>query len=239
MEEDRSGLTTDVVLTGFMSAPRIAPWGHAFLYSAEYDVSAYDDGAFQRLGAEIPDAFARAVPKRLAEYLAGRVLARAAIRSETGRDIFVPMGTDRAPIWPADLAGSISHSEGRALCLVRSELGALVGVDVERIASAGALDAIRSIAVSEDEEVLLVGTMSEAEGLTATFSAKEAIFKALFPQVRRFFDFKAARLCEPVGREEMQFRLTETLTPSLPVGHPIAVRYRFDGTFVETAVLSD
>nr|WP_259674725.1 4'-phosphopantetheinyl transferase superfamily protein [Pseudomonas fluorescens] len=55
--------------------------------------------------------------------------------------------------------------------------------------------------------------------LTLAFSAKESLFKAVFPQVGRYFDFDAARLVEvhwPSGR--LVLRVTQDLSTSIRAG---------------------
>jgi 4'-phosphopantetheinyl transferase EntD len=76
-----------------------------------------------------------ACPERVAEFLAGRAAAQAAIaqldRPRTA-ETTLPIGPNRAPRWPADVAGSITHCAGLALAVasLRNALTA-VGVDAE------------------------------------------------------------------------------------------------------------
>ena len=55
------------------------------------------------------------------------------------------------------------------------------------------------------------------ELLTLTFSAKESLFKALYPQVRCYFDFLDARMVAvDMQRQTFVLALLKTLTPNCP-----------------------
>ena len=74
----------------------------------ELDPRAVNEG----LLPEERGAVAKAVPKRVAQFTAGRVCARRAL-AQLGNTEPVPilMGEDRAPQWPAGYVGSISHTD--------------------------------------------------------------------------------------------------------------------------------
>lgn len=124
----------------------------------------------------------QAIAKRRAEYVAGRVLACAALArlGIAAQDIAVT--SNRAPLWPPAAVGSISHSLGQVAVAValRADYGSL-GLDIEAI---GGL-----------QNVPLDGLFSGAEqrrfcalDLTLIFSAKEALYKLLNPLVARYID---------------------------------------------------
>src|SRR5690606_13013148 len=58
----------------------------------------------------LPAEIAAARPRRRAEYAAGRIAARAALRRLTGQAALIGMGPDRLPLWPKGTIGSISHN---------------------------------------------------------------------------------------------------------------------------------
>lgn len=77
-------------------------------------------------------AVERAVPARVAEYHAGRAAARAAMVTLGLPPRPIPMGPDRAPIWPSGLTGSISHTARSCVAAVgMSDDWAGIGVDLE------------------------------------------------------------------------------------------------------------
>ena len=50
--------------------------------------------------------------------MAGRLCARAALQQLDGLDCVPAIGEDRAPVWPAHISGSITHSTGHAAAIV-------------------------------------------------------------------------------------------------------------------------
>ncbi|MCB1389358.1 MAG: 4'-phosphopantetheinyl transferase superfamily protein [Rhodobacteraceae bacterium] len=112
---------------------------------------------------------------RQAEFSAGRAAARLAL----GRDVAIPMGEDRAPVWPAEVAGSISHAGGWALAVVGS---GLIGADLEM--DEALPDEVRETVLRPEEQ--------DVDGRTARliFSAKECAYKAQFPVTRALFGFE-------------------------------------------------
>jgi len=74
----------------------------------------------------------KAVPKRMQEFIAGRLCARRAL-SEIGIEGFPLLkGKGRAPIWPLGIVGSISHCQGYCGVAVaqKTDIESL-GLDVE------------------------------------------------------------------------------------------------------------
>lgn len=129
---------------------------------------------------------ARAVPARQAEFAGGRAAARLAQLRLHGMAAPVPMGPDRAPVWPEGLAGSITHAEGLCLAAV-ARSGVLLGLDLEP-----------DLPLPEEirGEVLSGGEAGGLDGLQArcVFSAKESVFKALYSRVGHVFGFDAVRV---------------------------------------------
>ena len=91
---------------------------------------------FARSAIEMPASIQRSVAKRQAEFLAGRLCARAALLHLDGTCATPAIGEDRAPVWPAHIAGAITHSNGRAGAVValKSEWQGL-GIDLENLLS--------------------------------------------------------------------------------------------------------
>ena len=102
----------------------------------------------------------------------------------------VPSDDRGAPVLPPGVAGSITHKERVAAALVAFESSARVGVDVE-------MDLVRSYDIGsrvlrdvERDELAPLDEAARAREVLLRFSAKEAIYKALDPFVRRYVDFK-------------------------------------------------
>lgn len=126
-------------------------------------------------------------PKRLAEFTAGRAAARAAMRALGAAPQAVPVGPDRAPLWPLGLTGSITHCEGACLAVVaETRRWAGLGLDVEPLAPLA----------PDLWPTLLAAGEEVADGLAALalFVAKEAAYKAQYALSRQLFDFQTLRL---------------------------------------------
>ena len=91
------------------------------LLSTHFDPSQLLGNDFQRSAIEPPPSIQRSVAKRQAEFLAGRICARAALQQLQGSGVVPPIGEDRAPVWPAHICGSITHSTGRAAAIVANK----------------------------------------------------------------------------------------------------------------------
>lgn len=172
-----------------------------------------------------------AVPRRLAEFHAGRAAARAAMVALGFPPRPIPMGPDRAPIWPEGLTGSISHSESACVAAVglRGDWVS-VGVDLEE---ATPLDPLLVAEVCTKAEQVWLGKQLPSErGLMAKliFSAKEAVYKAQYPLSGELFGFDALEL--RIDRELCTF---EAVFQS-PQG-PIAAGAILTGSYAHAAGL--
>jgi enterobactin synthetase component D len=145
-------------------------------------VVAFDERA-PAAGVALPPEIARAVPRRRAEFIAGRTCARAALAAAGGDPAHdLPIGPLRAPQWPAGFVGSITHAAGFAAAAVApSSRSRGLGIDLERTLSPTDVERLAATLAHPGELALA--------SLTALFAAKEALFKALAPHVGRYFDF--------------------------------------------------
>ena len=170
---------------------------------------------FARSAIEMPASIQRSVAKRQAEFLAGRLCARAALLHLDGTCATPAIGEDRAPVWPAHIAGAITHSNGRAGAVValKSEWRGL-GIDLENLLSDERARRLvkeiltpaeqRRMAEGCDEDVALV--------VTLTFSIKESLFKALFPLVGQRFYFEHAEVLSWSKDGHVRLRLLTDLS---------------------------
>ena len=146
---------------------------------------------------EMPASIQRSVAKRQTEFLAGRLCARAAVLQLDGTLATPGIGEDRAPVWPDHIAGTITHSNGRAAALValKSEWQGL-GIDLENLLSDERARRLAKEILTPDELQRMAAGCAEDLALlvTLTFSLKESLFKALFPLVQKRFYFEHAEL---------------------------------------------
>lgn len=204
--------------------------GHGILL--RFDATLFHADLFAANGIAMPDSIARSAVKRQADFFHGRLAAKLALRTlGIEGDAPIGIGDTREPLWPSAIVGSISHTQGVAGALVAPS-GAIrgIGLDIEHIVTTDAVPALRGPVVDANEQAVLDSLFADDPllGLTIAFSAKESLYKALFPQVGRFFDFDAA-LIEYVdsAARTVWLVLKSTLAPGLPGGTRLQVRYDF------------
>lgn len=153
---------------------------------------------------------AHAAPKRQAEHLAGRLAAAHALQ-EHGISAVPAIGGSGEPLWPAGIAGSITHTSGCALAVVIKSARQPVGIDCETILPAEEAEEIHAGIVSPEEASRLRdNALPFTVALTLTFSAKESLFKALFPWVNAMMGFDSARVIA-LDAEHLTLALTRPL----------------------------
>ena len=189
--------------------------------------------------AEAEDV-ARAVPKRVAEFAAGRACARAALAEFGVREFALRAAHDRQPLWPEGFIGSITHTAGFCAAAVAPRAGMLaIGLDTE-IVGAPTPDIWPTI--SRREELTWVHSLHAGERPAATtllFAAKEAFYKCQYPLVGEWLDFHDLRI-EAGGWGESIGTFAVSATRSIRfagrVAMPIVGRYLFHEQFVSAAV---
>jgi enterobactin synthetase component D len=192
-------------------------------------------------GIALPASLARAVPKRRVEYCAGRLCAREALRACAPElaDAPIASGAHGEPLWPAGVVGTITHTHEFASAAVASTRHArALGLDAERLThlSADVLDYI-ALPAEVPAAALAAGMQPDAVA-SIVFSAKEALFKCLYPEVGRYFDFRDA-LIESLDAALGTFsaRLLVELTPQLTQGMRFAGRFSLAEGRVYTAIV--
>jgi 4'-phosphopantetheinyl transferase EntD len=179
----------------------------------------------------------RAVAKRRAEFLAGRWAARTAL-SALGFDATPARREDGTPSWPAQVVGSITHGAERAQCAVASsERLRSIGIDAERLMAEGASAELRARICSSAERAVLAASIAAPEHhlVTFAFSAKESLYKCLYPLMGRFMDFGAARVVAAEAQVD-GVRVVGELTLELSVDWSVELRQglRLPARFVAT-----
>lgn len=213
-----------------------------FHFSCWFDSAAYDSERAGQFGLVLPERLAKAVPKRKIEFLAGRYCVQLALR-RMGRDAgqAIDIGEKRAPLWPEDLTGSITHSKGFASAAVGStELVRGIGIDSERLVAENTANSVASHILTETESYGANRSLvnSARQYLTLIFSAKESIFKCLYPRVQQYFDFQDAEiLLDADNPGSFSFRLRKQLTVEFHEGYCGHGQYVIEGDFVHTAVV--
>jgi len=171
------------------------------LVSCEFDSGSYDPALYTELGIDRPESIERAVAKRQAEFLAGRYAAALALQHlgpVRNHDVQVGIGAQRNPLWPSGVVGSISHVGSVAVCAVSRRTDKhYLGIDIEVLMSSKVCREVATIVANRRErELLSAQGLSDRVALTLIFSAKESLFKALYPSVRDYFGFEVAEAAE-------------------------------------------
>jgi enterobactin synthetase component D len=198
-----------------------------------------DEGRFASI--ELPAQLERAVPKRRLEFLAGRSCAREALGRLLHRPFEEPIavGADRAPVWPAGIVGAITHADGFAAAAVaRATDTRGLGLDSEPIVTGEALAAVTEQAVVPGElDALGSSGLDEATLLTLLFSAKESLFKCLYPVVGRYFDFLDATIVDVSTREQSFTAELRVPLGGLAAGTRLTGRFVLADDLVHTGIL--
>lgn len=134
--------------------------------------------------------------KRKTDHLAGRIAAAHALSALNDRTI-PSIGASGEPVWPANISGSITHSGTLAMAFATRDQHALIGIDCEAILAESEAHEIKDGVIDTEEEAVLSRSgYPFALALTLAFSAKESLFKALFPQVQEYMGFDCARVTQ-------------------------------------------
>ncbi|WP_310618532.1 4'-phosphopantetheinyl transferase family protein [Flexibacterium corallicola] len=156
----------------------------------------------------IPPNLQRAVAKRRNEYLAGRLCAAHALNALVGKTPHVGTGEKREPLWPAGIIGSITHAGDAANAVVAHATSFDgVGIDREVLVERGRAASLLPQIGTAQEMALLSSELDFASAFTLMFSAKEALYKAVFPTVKRFIGFEEAR-CMGIGQGTLKLAFT-------------------------------
>jgi 4'-phosphopantetheinyl transferase EntD len=170
---------------------------------------------FSEFNINFPPSIERSVTRRRAEFLAGRIAAKRALALLGVGDFHVGVGTHRNPIWPVGILGSITHNSHTAVCAVaRMKSVSALGIDLEHQVSLGTANNIKQSIIDRTEEAVLRKIPIPFEtAFTLAFSAKESLFKAIYPDVGRYFDFDSAKICQvDVNRNRFLISLRHNLS---------------------------
>ncbi len=217
----------------------ISNLANACCYRCEFDEAHYGDALFTHHQIEYVSSLEHAVIKRKAEFLAGRYAAQQAIKKLGIEKTTVRVGQHRNPIWPAGLVGSITHTSTQAICAVAKNTDyQSIGIDLaDPISLTTANDIKDHIIQQQEAEAFSKLPLTFEQSLTLAFSAKESLFKALYPQVEAYFEFHAAE----IGEIEMKsrtflIRLTQDLTNSLAKGTTFKGSFKMQSDRVFTSI---
>lgn len=177
-----------------------------------------------------------AVLKRQCEYLAGRFCANEGLKQlehKLAIEIVnkeVATGKNREPLWPQGVLGAISHSSRFAMAVLAQDKGRYlgIGIDIEEEMTEDLARDVSGQIMTEKEKRLnhKPDDFDNKSFVTLIFSAKESIFKALYPSVGEYFGFEACELInfDPIEKN-LKFRLVSSLNHVWKAGKELNVRY--------------
>ena len=188
--------------------------------------------------AVLPPAWIeRARNNRASEYLAGRYCAQQALLALTQRNMQVGANSDRSPIWPAGIVGSITHGNNFAAAIVayKKHYRAL-GLDCEEKIKRRVGNRFESLILSDAELTRIeCSNMDRQQLITIIFSAKESIYKALYPITNKFMEFRDCQFLE-IDRHNANFEVTSGDLLNQRSGRRIAVRYAIQDRMIMTSI---
>lgn len=216
------------------------PYG-AFQWTMSFHIDQLQVNQFLEEGLELPSNLQYAIKKRQIEFLCGRLCAKSCMESlGYPHPPRIPAGEDRAPLWPPELVGSISHTDRLATAVVgAAAVIESVGIDIERVIEDATPQMIKHICCDTDEldELQEIQKISREEALTLIFSGKESLYKAVYPKLQRFYGFQAARV-RAFGSQRLKIMLVTDLSDAFEQGTSWDLQCRMPSTdLIETMVL--
>ncbi len=190
----------------------------------------------QSLRPQFDRLMTRWVPKRQHEFLAGRWCVQQCY-AHLGIAANLPgINRDRSPAWPDGVRGSISHCDTLALAVVARDTDvSLVGVDVESIAAMAQADRALDSSIAHQAEIIRLKNFGcdHEQAMTLLFSAKESLYKALYPKVGRYFDYLDAEV-DAMESDVLVLRLRIKLADAFPAGRLFRLQYQINDHHVLT-----
>lgn len=187
------------------------------IFHCEFRREYYSDQLFNQLEIPFSSSLINAVVKRRAEFLAGRYCAVKSLQKLNIYNVSIETGIHRNPLWPANIKGSISHSDNCAVAITTDQRNILgVGIDIENIVALDTLEAIQHQILSNTEIELISHIHHKKElAFSLAFSLKESFFKAAYPTIKEYFDFDAVTITDINWNDKtILFSINKTLHPT-------------------------
>jgi len=189
-------------------------------------------------GLFLPESIKGACLTRCCDFLMGRLCALRAL-TDAGYNVKGSLAQldDGQVDWPFKTRGSISHSHGIAIAVVANKSDVrYLGVDLEEIVEVANAKEMANLIAHDDEFTCLIGLgINFSIKFSLLFSAKEAIYKALYPHLRCFINFDEVTLVETNSNNILIFKLSAALQRRLGFTQ-IRVDYFILNTYVLTLV---
>ncbi|RZQ51489.1 phosphopantetheinyl transferase [Pseudoalteromonas phenolica] len=208
------------------------------LVMLEFDAESFVPQSFEQFKQPLPERIKKAVHKRQAEYLAGRICATQALTALNFDNPIIHTADDRVPIWPSGTFGSITHTKGIAAAIAGIKHGTTgVGIDVEKLMKDSQETKLQTHILRNDEKAQFHELGKQVtHPLSVIFSAKESIYKALYPFVKKYFGFDKARLIA-FNETVLTFKIMHDLSKQVQTGLEVNVHYQLINDLIFTQCL--
>jgi 4'-phosphopantetheinyl transferase EntD len=179
------------------------------------------------LHPEESHAVRQVAPRRLKDYAAGRECARLALRQLGVEGFALLPGASRRPLWPAGVAGSITHTRGCCIAAVaRTREVRSLGVDAE-VVEAVHEELWPRICCREELAWLERQEPGQRPLLAALlFAAKESFYKCQHALTDEWLGFEDVRV-EVTADGELRVLPQRPILLDSHVERPLGGRYRF------------
>ena len=166
--------------------------------------------------------------KRRTEFILGRICAHGALsRFGLESEPILRNPETREPCWPDSVWGSITHSAGFAAVAVglKKEING-VGIDLESFSRSVDYKIRRHVCVDSEIEWLdSLPTKQANRALRIIFSAKESIFKCLYPSTQTYLDFEDASVSINETDNKFLFTIFKSFPGIIQQGFPHQGQY--------------
>lgn len=204
-----------------------------------FSVCSQDDLEWFRLHPLEEQAMGEAVsPKRRKDFHVGRAAARRALE-KVGFPVVTPVlrGEHREPLWPVGIVGSISHSSGLGIAAVAWQQDVpAIGVDIQLIEERYTDELIARFADPDEFDWVRSESSRRTERAVKLFSAKESVFKALYPLRKVWFAFDVAHLTPNDAEDSFRASVRLPAVSSSVIELDVGISY-LDGNIITGALL--
>ncbi len=178
-------------------------------------------------------------PKRRSDFRLGRAAARQALEA-IGYPVLAPVlkGAHSEPVWPNEVVGSIAHGSGYGVAAVAWQQDVpAIGVDIQKIEERYTDELIARFADSDEFDWVRSDPAKRTERAVKLFSAKESVFKAIYPLGRVWCAFDVLHLTPAADDQgfKAKFRLPSISSGDIEMDVGISC---FDGHIITGALLA-
>lgn len=191
---------------------------------AAYATSEYKESLLSELTVEERVLASRyKVASRRSQFCLGRLAARKALAELVPHAVEIGRGARGQPVWPSTIVGTIAHTKDVVGALVASAADCrALGMDLEERQRQMRADISRYICTKPE-----LDWVQQADSSLRTlmiFSAKEALYKALYPPTGTFFGFADATLQWRQSLLAFEATLHKTLSEEFVSGMQFLIR---------------